>query len=55
VLAGRAGGGLGPTALSFAVERMPAALAAGDFDRDGRPDLAVACPASASISVLMGR
>lgn len=40
---------------SYAVAYDPAAIVKGDFNRDGYIDLAVACGASSSISVLLGR
>jgi large repetitive protein len=38
---------------NFAVGQNPVALASGDFDRDGLPDLAVASNGSNSVSILL--
>jgi len=45
-------GGFG-SAVSYGVGAQPATVAAGDFDGDGHPDLAVANNANSFISVLL--
>ena len=42
------------TATSFAVGTNPSSVAVGDFNGDGRPDLAVANFGSSNVSVLLG-
>jgi hypothetical protein len=49
VFAGNGDGTFQP-AMSFAVAGLPSGIAAGDFNRDGRPDLAVG--AGAAVTVL---
>ncbi|HNG30477.1 MAG TPA: FG-GAP-like repeat-containing protein, partial [Blastocatellia bacterium] len=41
-------------ATNFAVGTAPKSIAVGDFNRDGKPDLATANPNSTNISVLLG-
>lgn len=40
---------------SWAMRAGPAALTVGDFNRDGRPDVAVACPTDGNILILLSR
>jgi len=42
------------SAVHYGVETAPTSVAAGDFNRDGRPDLAVANYDSNAISILLG-
>ncbi|MGH9367721.1 MAG: FG-GAP repeat domain-containing protein [Thermoanaerobaculia bacterium] len=43
-----------PTAIALGSGRRPSALAAGDFDRDGRKDLAVVSEGTDDLQVLLG-
>jgi hypothetical protein len=55
VLLGNGAGGFTPAPGSpFVVGSLPESLVVGDFNRDGRPDLAVANAASDNVSVLLG-
>ncbi len=53
VLLGK-GDGRFPAHADFAAGNAPFGIAAGDFDRDGNPDLAVANRADNTVSVLLG-
>jgi hypothetical protein len=53
VLLGNGMGSFG-TATSFAVGSTPRSVAVGDFNGDGRPDLATANGGSSNVSVLLG-
>ncbi len=53
VLLGNGAGGLG-TATAFAVGQAPRSVVVGDFNLDGRPDLAVANVNTNNVSVLLG-
>jgi hypothetical protein len=53
VLLGNGAGGFG-AAANFATGAAPISLAAGDFNLDGKPDIAVANFSSNNISVLLG-
>jgi hypothetical protein len=50
------GNGDGPfrAAINYAADPTPHAVAVGDFNRDGIPDLAVANYSSRNVSVLLG-
>ena len=58
---GTAGLGAGTTALSFvsalppATGANPGAVATGDFNRDGIPDLAVTNAGSGTVTILLGK
>jgi hypothetical protein len=55
VLSGNGSGGFTPaTGSPFTTGTSPASLAVGDFNGDGRPDLAVANAASNDLTVLLG-
>lgn len=54
VLLGNGQGSFGPATL-FSVGRFPQAVAVGDFDGDGRPDLAVVNNGDGSVSILLNR
>src|SRR6266849_1101619 len=41
-------------ARNFATDRFPVSVAVGDFDGDGRPDLAVVNSGASNVSVLLG-
>jgi hypothetical protein len=49
-----AGNGALPQALTYAVGYQPYAVAVGDFNGDGKPDLAVANNVSDDVSILLG-
>jgi hypothetical protein len=48
------GDGTFQSAGEYAVDPIPLSVAVGDFNGDGKPDLAVACSNSNSVSVLLG-
>ncbi len=54
VLLGNGQGGFGP-ATQFTVASHPQAVAVGDFDEDGKPDLAVVNNGDGSVSILLNR
>lgn len=54
VLLGNGQGSFGP-ATFFTVGKFPRAVAVGDFDGDGRPDLAVVNNGDGSASILLNR
>lgn len=54
VLLGNGQGGFGP-ATQFAVAAFPQAVAVGDFNGDGRPDLVVANNGDSSVSILLNQ
>ena len=43
------------SSTAYPAGRRPAALAVGDLDGDGKPDLAVVSPARASVTLLRNR
>ncbi|APR88415.1 Putative aggregation factor core protein MAFp3, isoform C [Minicystis rosea] len=54
VLLGKGDGSFGEP-LSFATKSVPASIAVGDFDRDGKLDVAVAGGSGGQVAVLLGK
>jgi hypothetical protein len=49
------GNGTFPSEVAYAVGTAPASIATADFNRDGKPDLAVANSAAGTVSIVLGK